>query len=42
VRKLLGNRFSAPDAESASITNRAVTSANLEEKTVKLANVTVS
>jgi enoyl-CoA hydratase/carnithine racemase len=38
VRKLLGNRFSAPDAESASITNRAVTSANLEEKTVKLAN----
>jgi hypothetical protein len=39
---LLGNRFSAPDAESASITNRAVTSANLEEKTVKLANMTVS
>ena len=38
MRKLLGNRFSAPDAESASITNRAVTSANLEEETAKLVN----
>ena len=35
---LLGDRFSATDAESAGIINRAVTSANLEDETAKLAN----
>jgi 2-(1,2-epoxy-1,2-dihydrophenyl)acetyl-CoA isomerase len=35
---LLGDRFSATDAESAGIINRAVTSANLEEETLKLAS----
>jgi 2-(1,2-epoxy-1,2-dihydrophenyl)acetyl-CoA isomerase len=35
---LLGDRFSATDAESAGIINRAVTSANLEAETAKLAN----
>jgi enoyl-CoA hydratase/carnithine racemase len=35
---LLDDRFSAADAESAGITIRAVTSADLEEKTAKLTN----
>ncbi|QQP89724.1 enoyl-CoA hydratase [Skermanella sp. TT6] len=35
---LLGDRFSATDAESLGLINRAVTSANLEDETAKLAN----